>query len=66
MTKTLEKPAKRKPDSKKALAILRRVLARKRSHVKPLTPEREEEILASIKKTREELWKQYLASHPRR
>ena len=57
--------AKRKPDSKKAMEILQRIKAMSDRYGGPTAGMTEEEILRSIKKTREELWREYLAPRPR-
>ena len=57
--------AKGRPDPKKALEILRRIQEMSDRYGGPTQGMTEEEILRSIKKTREELWREYLAPRPR-
>lgn len=55
-----------KADPKRALEALRRARELSDRYGGPTKGMTEEQIIASIKKTREELWDEYLASHPRR
>ena len=64
MGKTLKK--RTKADSKKALEVLRRAQELSDRYGGPTKGMTEDQIIASIKKTREELWDQYLAPRPRR
>jgi len=57
--------AKGKPNPKKALEILRRIQEMSDRHGGPTKGMTKEQILRSIKKTREELWREYLAPRPR-
>ena len=57
--------AKRKPDPKKAMEILQRIKAMADRYGGPTQGMTEKEILRSIKKTREDLWREYLAPRPR-
>ena len=57
--------AKKKPDPKKAMEILQRIKAMSDRYGGPTAGMTEGEILRSIKKTREELWREYLAPRPR-
>ncbi len=56
----------RKPDAQAALEHLRRAQELSDRFGGPTKGMTEAAILASIKKVREELWNQYLASRPRR
>ena len=63
MGKTLkEKPLRRRPDSAKALEHLRKIRELSDRFGGPTKGMTKEEIIVSIKKTREELWDRYLAS----
>ena len=57
--------AKGKPDPKKAMEILHRIKAMADRYGGPTQGMTENEILRSIKKTREDLWREYLAPRPR-
>ena len=67
MARTLKgKPHKRLPNSAKALEHLRRARELSDRFGGPTKGMTQDEIIASIKRAREELWDQYLASRPRR
>ena len=57
--------AKGKPNPKKALEILHRIQEMSDRYGGPTQGMTKAEILRSIKKTREELWREYLAPRPR-
>lgn len=65
MAKATDKKSRhaRGPNARKAREILERMRARHRSEAKTLTPEREEEIIASVKRFRNAYWEAKFAAH---
>ena len=55
---------KTRSNPKKALEVFRKLQETSRRYGGPVKGMTKEEVITSIKKTREELWDQYLASRP--
>ena len=60
----IQPKAHHRPDPKKALEILRRIQEMSDRYGGPTQGMTKAEIIRSIKKTREDLWRQYLAPRP--